>query len=88
MKRNNRNLLLNYVSANRVMPVCVLMVVSIFIGLLVLFHYGESWDEHLLKEYSEYSLRAYTGGQVFQGDEAIPGSSFIKYYGPSFLMLY
>lgn len=58
---------------------------NLLIGILVLTHYGESWDEYNFFNYAEESLAAYPG--LFQpGFERTFADPTLRHYGAWFLM--
>ena len=67
------------------LPLTILLVISLFIGVLTLNDYGESWDELKLYDYAADSMDAYT--TWFQhGTIPVTGDRF-ENYGPFFVML-
>jgi len=75
----------NPVGRRRGLPITLLILFNITIGMLVVRHYGMTWDEPGNYEYGEFSLANYS--RVFQG---LPHQDFPREgknsYGPAFLM--
>ena len=64
--------------------ILILLSVCLFIGMFTLTDYGESWDDHSLQKYADYSLRTYTTWRT-QGIMPI-ASEDLGNYGPSYMM--
>jgi hypothetical protein len=62
----------------------ILMIVTLFIGLITVRNYGESWDELKLYKYADNSLAAYSTW-MRSGEIPIKGGYF-ENYGPAFMM--
>lgn len=62
----------------------ILLIVSFIIGIFTLTDYGESWDDHSLQKYADYSLRTYNTWRA-QGVMPIT-SEDLGNYGPSYMM--
>ena len=62
-----------------------ILLLNVFVGLLTLTDYGESWDEYNFFNYAEESLAAYPG--LFQpGFERTFSDPTLRHYGAWFLM--
>jgi hypothetical protein len=65
-------------------PIIIVLGLSLFIGILTLTHYGESWDDLSLQKYADRSLTAYrtwTQQGIVEITEKELGN-----YGPSYVM--
>ncbi len=66
------------------LPVLLFIFVSAAIGISVIGHYGESWDELQFYKYADHALASY--GQWLQKGEVSSVGNTYDYYGPSFVM--
>lgn len=67
------------------LPLCILLALSLLIGILTLNNYGESWDELKLYDYAADSMEAYVMWPQ-HGTIPVTGDRF-ENYGPFFVML-
>lgn len=65
-------------------PIIVILALSLLIGILVLPHYGESWDDLSLQKYADKSLKTYSTWPQ-QGVVQIAKED-LGNYGPSYVM--
>ncbi|MCI0555730.1 MAG: hypothetical protein L0287_32690 [Anaerolineae bacterium] len=65
-------------------PFWILMIVALFIGIITVHNYGESWDELKLYKYADDSLAAYSTWPL-SGEIPFTGGWF-ENYGPAFMM--
>ena len=61
-----------------------LFAVAITIGLFIVTHYGESWDEASKRSYADYALNAYKY-LLHPQDLPLYGTE-LNYYGPAYFM--
>jgi hypothetical protein len=69
----------------RHLPIASLLVVAITIGILVLPHYGESWDEADIRRYSAYAVEAYR--YFFYPADLPEFNTNLNLYGPGYFAL-
>jgi len=71
------------------LPLIILLVVNLVVGLIVLPDYGESWDEAMLFQYADRSMRAY--GSLLTPSRMpvsfLQGDPLHGDHGPAFVML-
>ncbi len=61
-----------------------LLAACLLVGLLTLTDYGESWDEHSLRKYADYSLRTY---ETWRESGIMPiTKEDLGAYGPAYMM--
>ncbi len=64
--------------------ILILLAVSFLLGIFTLTDYGESWDDHSLQKYADYSLRTYATWRT-QGVMPITDKD-LGNYGPAYMM--
>jgi hypothetical protein len=65
--------------------ILILLFVCLLIGIFTLTDYGESWDDHSLQKYADYSLRTYETWRT-QGIMPITDKD-LGNYGPAYMMV-
>src|SRR5574340_643623 len=72
-------------SLRRHIPVFLLLALALVLGLVVLPHYGESWDEADIRRYSDYAVEAY---RYFLHPANLPEfNTNLNLYGPGYFAL-
>jgi 4-amino-4-deoxy-L-arabinose transferase-like glycosyltransferase len=64
--------------------ILILLAIYLLIGAFTLSDYGESWDDHSLQKYADYSLRTYDTWRM-QGIMPITDKD-LGNYGPAYMM--
>jgi hypothetical protein len=64
--------------------ILILLAISLLMGIFTLTDYGESWDDHSLRKYADYSLRTY---QTWREQGLMPiTDKDLGNYGPAYMM--
>jgi hypothetical protein len=72
-------------SLRRHLPILALLALALIVGILVLPHYGESWDEADIRRYSAYAVDAYR--YFFHPADLPEFNTNLNLYGPGYFVL-
>ena len=72
-------------SVRKHLPFVALLCVALIVGILVVPHYGESWDEADIRRYSAYSIQAYR--LIFHPADLQEFNTNLNLYGPGYFAL-
>ncbi len=64
--------------------IIILMVVALIVGLFILRHYGESWDELQFFKYADNAIKSYSTWPA-TGDIPLTGNTYDN-YGPAYVI--
>ena len=72
-------------SMRRHLPIAALLAAALIVGIVVLPHYGESWDEADIRRYSAYAIDAYR--YFFHPADLPDFNTNLNLYGPGYFAL-
>jgi hypothetical protein len=71
-------------SRTRHLPIALLLAAAFLLGMITAPDYGESWDEHDIRRYSEHAIDAYN--HLLQPGDLAPFETNLNLYGPAYFM--